>query len=441
MKTREQIIDAMLSVLSHNMEHPYISHFQSDARLIEDLALDSSLILQFIMFLELEYGLEVPEEALMKESFETVRELAQILYESQGIPETEKGLEVYEDLKIHCVASCLSEIVKRHQELDHRVLYFAVWDAEVCVSDRYVLTYHTQEISHSFFTDWYEKIYGMSVNSWYDDGVGKEENIAKLVELVENRSPNQHIMVMLNMFILPERDNEFNKDPFPHYLMLGPTVDPELWMVYDPDYRWEGVIAKARVLEAVNQPTVCGGFIFSDANVTPPSSNTIRDYIDASVIWDRNPVTEAIRSIVQGHLSGRDKNGQPLDIKQLNSALEELPVVQPRKYAYEHGFAFFWRELLLPEPEFDQICDDIDELAKAYKLVHLQAMKLSVTGNKAFAEKVFQLLDQQDTREKLLKQRLYKVYRQWSELQLSGPQNEKNDQLKRSTPPLLVAEV
>lgn len=445
MKTREQIIEAMLMVLSNNMKHPYIRYFNSDARLIDDLALDSSMLLQFIMFLELEHGLEIPEEALMKENFETVRELAQILYESQGIAETEKGLEVYEDLKIHCVASCLSEIVKRHSQLDHRILYFAVWDAEICVNDRYVLTYHRQDISHTFYTDWYEKIYGMKVDAWYDPGVDKQKNIAKLTQLVENRTPNQHIMVMLDMFKLPERQNEFNKDPFPHYLMLGPTVDPELWMVYDPDYRWEGVIEKARILEAVDRPAVSGGFVFSDASVSPAPANVIRDYIDVSVIWDSNPVTDAIRSVIQAHLAGRDKNREPLAIEHLTEALEELPVVQPRKYAYEHGFAFFWRELLLPEPEFDQICDDIEQLAKAYKLVHLQGMKLAATGNKAFAEKALHALDQQDARETSLKQRLKQVYGQWCAAQFPGspvlPNDKKHDQGKYFTHSLPVAEV
>ncbi len=421
MKTREQIIDNMLTVLSNNMQHPYINHFQSDAKLLEDLSIDSVLFLQLMTFLEIDHGLEMPEDALMKDDFETVRDVAQILYEAQGIPETEKGLEVYEDLKIHCVASCLSEIVKRHDFLDHRILYFSIWDAEVCISDNYVLSYHQEDISHHFFTEWYEKIYGMKLEKWYDDNASKTDNITQLTSLVENRRNDQHIMVMLDMFTLPERINEFNKDPFPHYVMLGPTTDPELWMMYDPDYRWEGVIAKYRIINAVNQPSVSGGYIFSDSNARPSPNEAIRDYIDASVHWNNNPVTDAIRTIVNGHLSGKSAQGQPLAIDQLTKALEELPIIQPRKYAYEHGFAFFWRELRLPESEFDQLCDDIDTLTKAYKVIHLQAMKLAATGEKIFVNKIFQLLDQQDEREFALKQRLHQTYQQWLNITFNEP--------------------
>ena len=92
--------------------------------------------------------------------------------------------------------------------------------------------------------------------------------------------------------------------------------------------------------------------------------------------------------------------------------------MSPRKYAYEHGFAFFWRELELPEQEFDDWCDVIDELAKTYKLIQFNAMKLAVTKKEAFAEKVFQLLDQQDEREFKLKQRLIEVKDSWAKTML-----------------------
>ncbi|ARU54641.1 MAG: DUF6005 family protein [Pseudomonadales bacterium] len=415
MMTKQQIVDSIYKVLSEKMNLSDLSAFQSDARLIEDLALDSSMVLQMLMFLELDCGLEIPDSALMNKDFETVRSVAKVLYESQDLPKVDKGLEVYEDVKIHCVASCLSEIVKRNPALDHRILYFGVWDAEFCINDQYVLSYHSNTISHAFFVDWYEKLYGMKVRRWYRPDATKDENIQELVKLVENRTPDQHIMVMLDMYHLPERVNEFNKDPFPHYLMLGPSKNPDQWMVYDPDYRWEGIASKERILNAVRQPTVAGGYVFSDANarVSPPEQ--IKGYFEASVYLDHNPVTDLLRKIVSAHLKGVDRNGDPLPLANLGKALEEVPVLSPRKYGYEHGFAFFWRELLLPEEEFDQWCDVIDELAKAYKLVQFQAMKLSATQNRDLSGKLFELLDAQDEREFRLKKRLNEVFLLWCE--------------------------
>ncbi|UTW48050.1 DUF6005 family protein [Bacterioplanoides sp. SCSIO 12839] len=415
MMTKEQIVEAIFKVLSENMVHPNMDKFHSDARLLEDLALDSSMVLQMLMLLEVEHDIAIDESALMNEDFETVRAVANTLYKGQNLPKYEKGLEVYEDVKIHCVASNLAEIVKRFPELDHRILYFAVSDANACINDRYVLTYHDENINHDIFFDWYERLYGMPISAWYDKQASKEDNLAKLENLVENRQPGQHIMVMLDMFHLPERENEFNKDPFPHYVMLGPTNNPDLWFMYDPDYRWEGVFRKDRILNAVSQPTVSGGYLFSEVGARPTPVEEVNAFFEASVVRDANPVTDMIREIIQAHINGEDKNGESLPLDNLIKAVEEIPVMSPRKYAYEHGFAFFWRELGLPEPEFDDWCDVIDELAKNYKLIQFNAMKLSVTKNEAFGEKLFQLLDQQDEREFRLKQRLIEVKDIWAE--------------------------
>jgi len=412
--TKEQIVEAILKVLSESMSQPNMDKFHSDARLLEDLALDSSMVLHMLMLLEVEHEMAMDESALMNEDFETVRGVADTLYKGQNLPAYEKGLEVYEDVKIHCVASNLAEVVKRFPELDHRILYFAVSDANACIDDKYVLTYHDENINHDIFFNWYERLYGMPITSWYDKQASKEENLSTLESLVQNRESGQHIMVMLDMYHLPERENEFNKNPFPHYVMLGPTNNPDLWFMYDPDYRWEGVFNKDRILNAVAQPTVSGGYVFSELGARPTPAEEVSEFFEASVVRDANPVTDLIRAIISAHVKGEDKNGEPLPLENLIKAVEEIPVMSPRKYAYEHGFAFFWRELELPEPEFDDWCDVIDELAKTYKLIQFNAMKLSLTKNQAFAEKVFQLLDQQDEREFKLKQRLIEVKDLWA---------------------------
>ncbi len=414
MMTKEQIVEAIFKVLSESMSQPNMDKFHSDARLLEDLALDSSMVLHMLMLLEVEHEMAMDESALMNEDFETVRGVADTLYKGQNLPAYEKGLEVYEDVKIHCVASNLAEVVKRFPELDHRILYFAVSDANACIDDKYVLTYHDENINHDIFFNWYERLYGMPITSWYDKQASKEENLSTLESLVQNREQGQHIMVMLDMYQLPERENEFNKNPFPHYVMLGPTNNPDLWFMYDPDYRWEGVFNKDRILNAVAQPTVSGGYVFSEQGARPTPAEEVSAFFEASVVRDANPVTDLIRAIISAHVKGEDKNGELLPLENLIKAVEEIPVMSPRKYAYEHSFAFFWRELELPEPEFDDWCDVIDELAKTYKLIQFNAMKLSLTKNQAFAEKVFQLLDQQDEREFKLKQRLIEVKDLWA---------------------------
>ncbi|MFT4175132.1 MAG: DUF6005 family protein [Luteolibacter sp.] len=414
MKTKQQIAESIYRSLVRNMKHLDVSGFQSDARLREDLGLDSSDTLELLVSLEVEHGLSLPESAIMDTDFSTVRAVAKLFFDAQPRTDAYKLLEYEEDIKLHCFVSCLSEVIKR-LDFDQRALYFGVWDSEIVVTDQCCISYHSERISHQFFIDWYERLFGIKVEPWFDHDTDREENVRKLVSLVENRTPDQHIMVMLDMHRLPERVNEFNKDPFPHYLMLGTTDKADTWFVYDPDYRWEGIAAKERLLHAARHPAVGGGYIFSDRKAHEPEPSEIRAYFEQCMLPDRYPMSEAIREIIEAHLNGLDKNGDDLPLSNLRHALVDVPILAIRKYAYEHGLAFFWRELQLEEAEFDDWCDVIAELVKSYKLIQFNAIKLATTGDRSIGDRIFEVLDQQVEREHRLKSRLQEVFAMWCE--------------------------
>lgn len=412
MLTPQQIAERIYRVLGEDMDNSYLANFQTTAKLREDLGLDSSSILQLMVLLEVKHGLELSEDAVMAEDFESVRSVTKVLHDAQWAKGEKAYLDYEEDIKLHCFVSCLGEAIKR-QGLDQRTLYFGVWDSEIMVDDQYVISYHSETISHDFFIDWFRRLYGTEVEAWYRHDRTKDENAATLEELVSKRKDGEHIMVMLDMFALPERVNEFNKDPFPHYLMLGPTADPDTWFVFDPDYRYEGVAPKERLLNAMKQPSVAGGYMFREQGMHAPHPADIKDYYEVCFHADVNPTTETIRATVKAHLAGVDKNGEPLALDHLRVALTEVPILSIRKYAYEHGLAFFFRELVLPEEEFDGWCEVIEELVKTFKLVQFQSLKLAATGNRDIADKIFALLDQQDERERKIKTRLHEVYALW----------------------------
>lgn len=412
MLTRQQIAERIYQVLGQDMRNPHLAHFQTTANFREQLGLDSSDILQMMVLLEVKHGLELSEDAVMAEDFETVRSVTKLLHDAQWAGREQGYLEFEDDIKLHCVVSCFGEAIKR-QGLDQRVLYFGVWDSEVMVDDQYVISYHAETINHDFFCEWFQRLYDVEALAWYRHDLSKDENAAKLEALVSKREDGEHVMVMLDMHRLPERVNEFNKDPFPHYVMLGATADPDTWFVYDPDYRYEGVALKQRLLDAMQQPAVAGGYWFCEAGMRAPHPSDIAAYFETCFCADENPMTEAIRATVNAHLAGVDKHGAPLALDRLGEALTEVPILAIRKYAYEHGLAFFFRELRLPEAEFERWCVVIDELAKTFKLVQFQALKLAVTGNPAVADKLFALLDEQDERERTIKTRMSEVYELW----------------------------
>ena len=116
---------------------------------------------------------------------------------------------------------------------------------------------------------------------------------------------------MLDLFRLPERENKFNQNPFPHYVMLKTTEDPEKWRMLDADFRWEGLLDRQRILDAVASDSVAGGYYFDEEGIRPAEDRAVRDYFEACLRATENPFTDALRTIVEAHLDGRAPAGLP----------------------------------------------------------------------------------------------------------------------------------
>jgi hypothetical protein len=196
-------------------------------------------------------------------------------------------------------------------------------------------------------------------------------------------------------------------------VLLERTDDPEILFMSDPDFRWEGPLPARRVFQAIDQPTVGGGFVFDAAELTPTSPAVIDAYFKACLIEDRNPLTDAIRGSVEAHATGRAPDGRPLALESLEQAVFDVPLLAIRKYAYEHGLAFFWRELSLDGDEFERWCEVVAELVHGYTRLQYRAIKLSKGSNEEVLREIRQLLDEQDEREFRIKHRLKEVHAQW----------------------------
>ncbi|GKW48512.1 DUF6005 family protein [Halomonas sp. NCCP-2165] len=315
-------------------------------------------------------------------------------------------------IKVHCFVSCVCELIKRTPGVDHRPFYFGVWDADFSVDADQVLSYHSPHTRHEGFRDWYQLLYGIRIAPWYDHDQDKEANIAHLVELVETRPADRQVMVMLDMYRLPERENKFHQNPFPHYVMLEATADPETWFMCDPDFRWEGELPKARILEAVRSPAAAGGFHFDGLEVRHTPRETVAAYFRQCMKRHENPFTDALRGIFRAHVG--PQASQPL--AHLTLAFREIPVMAIRKYAYEHAFAWLLEEQgrqAEGDDAFEAWCEEIEALVKTYTRLQYRAMKLVMSGETALAAGVEALLDEQDAREFRIKAELQRLFDAW----------------------------
>lgn len=415
--TRDALYEIIHTLIGERFELPNISAYAPDARLNEDLYLDSVHLLQVFLQLELEHQLAMPEEALAKQDLETVDDLISLYVPRSVQPtyaltggELDEGVhgDAYYDIKVHCFVSCVSDGLKQ-KGIDHRPLYFMLWDAKFDMNERYKLLYHSQNIVQDHYSYWSTRLYKMPIYEWYDHALSQEKNLAALMSMLEARKEYQSIMVLIDMFHLPERENKFNQNPFPHYLMLEKSDHSDQWMVRDPDYRWEGLIAIETVTNAILQPSAGGGYHFDHSLARSAKDEDIKALFEANFIAHTNPIIVALRNIVSAHATGVDG----LSLEGLSEAFNELPVLTIRKYAYEHGFAYFWRGLNLPGEEFERWCEEIETLIQHLKGIHYLALKVAQTGHKSDLAALNSRIDEADAQEFKLKAKLSELFEQW----------------------------
>jgi acyl carrier protein len=77
--TRAALILVIRSFLAEVLALPYMDRFSEEARLNEDLSLDSVMMLELLVSLELQHGLVLPEEAIMEKQLGTVGSFVEFL--------------------------------------------------------------------------------------------------------------------------------------------------------------------------------------------------------------------------------------------------------------------------------------------------------------------------------------------------------------------------
>ncbi|MFA1737868.1 petrobactin biosynthesis protein AsbD [Lysinibacillus fusiformis] len=83
--TRQQLIKGIYDIMENSLELQTLSSFNEDARLNEDLYMDSIMVLQLILHIELDLGIAIPDEVLVPKDFKTVGTLANFLEKQQKV--------------------------------------------------------------------------------------------------------------------------------------------------------------------------------------------------------------------------------------------------------------------------------------------------------------------------------------------------------------------
>ncbi|PQZ53408.1 MULTISPECIES: petrobactin biosynthesis protein AsbD [Bacillus] len=83
--SRETLKDAVLSIMREKMELKNVTHLEETMRLNQDLYIDSVMMLQLIVYIEMELKLCVPEDEIDPKAFLTVGSLLDFMEELQPL--------------------------------------------------------------------------------------------------------------------------------------------------------------------------------------------------------------------------------------------------------------------------------------------------------------------------------------------------------------------
>ncbi|KGJ02788.1 acyl carrier protein [Paracoccus halophilus] len=410
--TRAELLAAIRSVATQRLQVAASARIDEQTRFEDDLRFDSLRMMNLFLYLETEQGVQLTDEAIGASALARVGDLIDLLAASDAVPVAADHVadpgsfadSGYVDIKVHCVVSCLSALIKA-AGLDHRPYYFGLWDEGFAVDDQGALRYHHPDVSHAHLFDAAARLYGLRARQWYDFQRGKDENMRRLTRLVESPADGRTVMAMIDLFHLPERENRFNQDPFPHYVLLRRTDDPDIWFMEDPDFRWEGPMARDAILNAAAQASVAGGFLLDPGAIHEPADADTAEYFLARLRSD-NPLTGAVILCI-------DRVAAAADPAPLETRLAEMPLLIIRKYAYEHAFAYFWRDLGRSHDSFLAHCDRIEALAAGLRQSHFEAVRFARTGDRAALPVLRSRLDALDALERRIKSDLRETFQDW----------------------------
>ncbi|MEY8346992.1 DUF6005 family protein [Bacillus cereus] len=318
-------------------------------------------------------------------------------------------------IKVHCLVSCFCEIIKRRSDIDFRPFYFGLWDGDFDITEEGVISYHSENISHDSYLYWYEKLYGIKVNEWYDHSKKKSENVENFLELVETKPENRYVIVMVDMSLLPERENKFHQKPFPHYLMIEKTKQEDEWFMLDPDFRWEGNMEKDKVIQSIENNPFGGGYFIDVQTVREPKQEAIESYFIETFNRDYNELTMKLKELMIRMVNGEGG----AELSKLIAAVKQIPVLAIRKYSYEHAFAYFRETLQYSETEFDYWCDRVEDIVQGFTNVQYKVIKMAMTKNREMLSSIVEKLNEMDEIELAIKQELERQFVAWKKIRIN----------------------
>lgn len=105
--------------------------------------------------------------------------------------------------------------------------------------------------------------------------------------------------------MLSARENRFAQHPFPHYAVIEPTADADIWLMRGTVFRPEGLLPASALRAASLRPSVAGAFALDSGAAHPTHSEDINAFYGEACNPSGLPLIELLAPSAAAARGGR----------------------------------------------------------------------------------------------------------------------------------------
>lgn len=308
---------------------------------------------------------------------------------------------------VHCLLDVMAFALEAGSRIEHRPLYCGAWDDPFTVTSEGALSYYSPELTNDTYLAAFSRLYGRTPGSWYQYSWSKKQNYMTLLELLEQKSEYESLLVQLDLYYMPYPTRCYETLHRPHFVMVDRQYGDAVY-IRDPYFGWEGDVPLTALQNAFYGNELGGGVTVRLAELEHPTAARIASEFEARFDLEGFRLADAFEDIVHGALAG----GVDRSVRALGSSVDQLGIIARRKYSYSKVSSFF-AEALGETP--DPLEERVNGLVKGWMNAGYASIRASIRQSR---EDVVQLADKAAAlreEERKLKRELRSLYERWKE--------------------------
>ncbi len=272
----------------------------------------------------------------------------------------------------HCLLDCIAYALQTGRAVDDRPMYFGVWNAPFAATDEGI-SYYSETIGVGDIVDRFERLYGEPLRFLNDRTHPKSRNYAVLLDRLANKTDEQFIFVLVDLFYLSSPNPCYQVRHRPHIVIVDRIAGDRCGLI-DPYFSWQGDVPLEMLESAFYYRDLNLAVMLDKHGLRDPDAEALRRWADSRMFHSPGPLAAQVDGLIDQLLAQED--GSPLD--RLASSIEQIGVLVKRLNGYNQAFSYLNDALHIPNDGSGKA----EPLARKWDNLLLAAMRVAITGKR-----------------------------------------------------------